>query len=81
MTVSVTQEQMRQNVFHHTLTVPLSSGQKNRPPVFQKSRPSVFLEPSPYLFLGVHANRPPVFPCLLKGKKKIQDSIRHCIAK
>lgn len=24
MTVSVTQEQMRQNVFHHTLTVPLS---------------------------------------------------------
>ena len=25
MTVSVTQEQMRQNVFHHTLTVPLSS--------------------------------------------------------
>ena len=25
MTVSVTQEQMRQNSFHHTLTVPLSS--------------------------------------------------------
>ncbi len=24
MTASVTQEQMRQNVFHHTLTVPLS---------------------------------------------------------
>ena len=24
MTVSVIQEQMRQNVFHHTLTVPLS---------------------------------------------------------
>ena len=24
MTVSVTQEQMRQNVFHHTLTVPMS---------------------------------------------------------
>ena len=31
MTVSVTQEQMRQNVFHHTLTVPLSSV---FPPVF-----------------------------------------------
>ena len=32
MTASVTQEQMRQNVFHHTLTVPLSSPRrKSRP--------------------------------------------------
>ena len=60
MTVSVTQEQMRQNVFHHTLTVPLSSGQKNRPPVFQKNRPPVFpclQKNRPLSF----ANRPLVF--------------------